>query len=157
MAVLLFATAAAAQYPAVAPEAGDSDVRLSGAGVAGYVPGIDSAATPQCVTTADGSLHVAWLDYRTLDPAVGPRWSVLYRRVENWLTAVTPDDLVLGPQTRLRAAKPNATGPAMAGDSNHLVDFTWVEVDGSREKLRARRLELDGSGTSFGSTSTLNS
>ena len=55
-AALLLAAAAAGQYPAVAPEAGDSDVRLSGAGVAGYVPGIDSAATPTSVTTADGSM-----------------------------------------------------------------------------------------------------
>src|SRR5262245_57756101 len=103
-AALLLAAAAAAQYPAVAPEVGDSDARLSGAGVAGYVPGIDSAATPQCVTTSDGSLVVAWLDYRTLDPKVGPRWSVLYRRVQNWLTAQTPAELLLGPETRLSSA-----------------------------------------------------
>src|SRR5262245_7754211 len=120
MAALLLAAAAAAQYPAVAPEAGASDVRLSGAGVPGYVPGIDSAATPQCVATSDGSLHVAWLDYRTLDPEVGPRWSVLYRRVENWLTAVTPADLVLGPETCLSAPDLNATGLAMAGNGTDL-------------------------------------
>jgi hypothetical protein len=155
-AALLLAAAAAAQYPPVAPEAGDSDVRLSGAGVAGYVPGIDSAATPQCVTTSDGTLHVAWLDYRTLDPKVGPRWSVLYRSVKNWQAAATPADLVLGPETRLSASTLNATGLAMAGNGSNLVVFTWIEIEGSHEQLRARRLKLTGSSTSLGNTSTLN-
>ena len=157
LAALLLCAAAAAQYPPVAPEVGDVDVRLSGAGVAGYVPGIDSAATPQSVTTADGSLHVAWLDYRTLDASVGPRWSVLYRRVENWLTAITPADLVLGPEIRISSATLNATGLAVAGNGDSLVVFTWIEIDGNHEKVRARNLTVSGATTTLGSTSTLNS
>jgi hypothetical protein len=147
---------AAAQYPPVAPEVGDVDVRLSGANVAGYLPGIDSAATPECVTTSDGSLHVAWLDYRTLDPAVGPRWTVMYRRVQNWATAATPAQLVLGAETRLSAPTLNATRLALAGNGTNVVVFTWIEVDGPHEKLRARRLKVQGSNLNFSNTSTLN-
>jgi hypothetical protein len=155
-AVLCSASFAAAQYPAVAPEAGDVDVRLSGAGVAGYVPGIDSACTPQSATTSDGTLYVAWLDYRSFDASVGPRWSVLYRSVNNWLTATTPADLVLGPETRLSSTTLNATGLAVAGNGGNIVVFTWIEIDGNHEKLRARRLLLSGGTTSLSATSTLN-
>jgi hypothetical protein len=157
LATLLVAAVAPAQYPAVAPEAGDLDVRLSGAGVAGYVPGIDSASTPQIATTADGSLHVAWLDYRTFDANLGPRWSVVYRRVRNWLTATTPAELVLDAETRLSTSTLNATGLAMAGNGGDLVVLTWIEIDGNKEKLRARQLASVGGGAvTLGGLCTLN-
>jgi len=119
------------------------------------VPGRDSAALPLCVATADGSLHVAWLDYRPFTWG-GPRWVVVYRRVQGWQAAGVPGQLVLGGEQVISSPAANATGLALATNGENLVVFAWVEVDGSLERVRARRLKLVGQGTQFAQAVTLN-
>jgi len=100
-------------------------------------PGVASSCLPQTVTTADGTVHVVWQDYR------GPAWAVYYRRLPAFGAGASPPEVRLSMPPLPPGQGGNAIAPRIATDGNLALYVVWHTSMPDVELLMKTR-SLDG-------------
>lgn len=137
----------AAQYPPVAPELGQ-DRRVDS-----DPPGSASSVEPRVVATADGALHVVWLDHRD------GRWGVWYRRVIDLDVGSALPEVELSAFVNQPNLLLNPADPALATDGDAHLYVAWRAASPQQEALLFVRSDdggLSWSAPALASPSLLN-